>query len=456
MKIAGADDPNVKRPQPADNYIPLRPADLVRKLGDEPAVTIFEREQLRRLCELLDATIHQQYRTRLNELKAAYAPFDPDDDAAAQFSLAEDQRGSRCRELFDDFDALLTRANYRRLSRADIEQAVGSPLESGLKLQLDLELFERLEVYVRGDCQLPRRSRSWRTFWRDQERAVPGYRRLAMIFRLRERSPLTDPLDTRAAVLKLFKDIPREDIETLLPGANVRMGLFEQAQIVVPTVSGLGLTMFKLLHGAMAVTFAGIYSLIAFLGLISGAIGYGVKSVYSYLRTREKHQLCLTRHLYFQNLDNNAGVIYHLLAEAEDQEFREAILAWWLLWRGGLAGATAEQIDVAAEAWLESRCGIRVDFEVADALAKLRRYGLAHECPASGVRHHPGNSDEGPTRRHREGDASPSPESRRWNAVSIEQALAMLDRAWDEQFDYHHPSSTAANPQTPRIWRAAA
>src|SRR5262249_56133848 len=88
-------------------------------------------------------------------------------------------------------------------------------------------------------------------------------------------------------------------------------------------------------------------------------------------------QLCLTRHLYFQNLDNNAGVIYHLLAEAEEQEFREMILAWWLLWRGGLAGATAQQLDAAAENWLRKRCSLVVDFEISDALAKLYRHGLA-------------------------------------------------------------------------------
>ena len=67
---------------PRDHYIPLRPADLVRKLGDEPSVTIFEREQFRQLCQLVEATIHHEYRSRLEELKAAYAPFDPDDDAA--------------------------------------------------------------------------------------------------------------------------------------------------------------------------------------------------------------------------------------------------------------------------------------------------------------------------------------------------------------------------------------
>jgi hypothetical protein len=418
---------------PRDHYIPLRPADLVQKLGDEPTVTIFEREQFRQFCQLVAATIHHEFRSRLEELKAAYAPFDPDDDAAAQFSLTAEERKSRCGELFAEFNELLMRANYRRLSPDEIEQAIQSPTESGPRLHLDLELFERLEVYVRGHCELPRRPSvvgRLRLPLGDGTRSVPttiaAYRRLALIFRLRERSPLTDPLDTRAVVLKLFKNIPQEDLETLLPGANIRISLFEQARIVLPTLSGIGLTLFKLLKGAAAVAFAGMYGLIAFLGLIGGAIGYGVRSFYSYLRTREKHQLCLTRHVYFQNLDNNAGVIYHLLAEAEEQEFREVVLAWWLLWRGGLAGATAEQIDAAAEMWLRERCGIVADFEISDALEKLRRFGLAFESAC------------------------------RWRAVAIDEALETLDRAWDQQFDYNRPAATPRATPRPHIWREAA
>jgi hypothetical protein len=406
-----------------DHFIPLRPAELVRKLGDEASVTIFEREQFRALSELIEATIHNECRSRLSRLKADYAPFDPDDDSAGHEELTEAGRKGRCHQLFDDFDSLLMRANYRRLSRDEIERAIQSPSQNGLKLQFNLQLFERLEVYVRGNCQLLRHTRSWRRLWKDEAATVLSYRRLAIIFRLRHRSHLTDPLDTRSVVLKLFKDIPQEDIETLLPGANIRMGLFEQAKIVLPTVSGLGLTLLKLLKGAAAVAFASFYGLIAFLGVVSGAIGYAVRSFFSYLRTREKHQLCLTRNLYFQNLDNNAGVIYHLLAEAEEQEFREISLAWWLLWRGGLAGATAEQIDTAAEEWLKRRCGIQADFEIGDALEKLERLGLARQ-----------NSD-------------------RWRAVSIEEALQTLDRAWDEQFAYHSPTSSVDRP---RIWRPAA
>ncbi|MEX2176888.1 MAG: DUF3754 domain-containing protein [Pirellulaceae bacterium] len=410
-----------------EHYIPLRPADLVQKLADEPAVTIFEREQFRQLCQLLEATLHHEYRSRLDELKGAYAPFDPDSDYADQYTLTADRRASRCRRLFDRFDALLERANYRRLSREDLEHALRTPTEDGLHLQLDLAIFERLEIYARGDCQLARTCRSWRTLWRDETKLVPAYRRLAIIFRLKQQTARTHPLDTRAVVLKLFKNIPRMDVEMLLPGAHVRMGWLEQAKILLPTLSGVGLTLFKLLQGAAAVAFVSLYGLLAFLALIGGAVGYGLRSFYGYLRTREKHQLSLTRSLYFQNLDNNAGVLFHLLNEAEEQDFREVALAWWLLWRGGMQQSRERELDAAAERWLADRCQLTVDFEVRDALAKLQRLGLAERSPAG-----------------------------RWQAVSIETALTTLDRVWDKQFDYQRPDATADEVRPPRIWRAAA
>ena len=410
-----------------EHYIPLRPAEMVQKLANDPALTIFESELFRQFCRLVEATIHHEYWSRLNELKAVYAPFDPDGDSLTQPALDESERKGRCRQLFEKFDSLLERANYRRLTREDLEQALRTSSGGGLELHIDLDLFERLEIYVRGDCLLPQPRRSWRKAWRTTDAQVPSYRRLAVIFRLRQSTPLTGPLDEQAVVLKLFKNIPQMDVESLLPGANIRISWLEQAKIVLPTLSGVGLTLFKLLKGAAALTFASVYGLIAFLGLISGTVGYGLRSFYGYLHTREKYQLSLTRNLYFQNLDNNAGVLYHLFNEAEEQEFREIAICWWLLWRGGLQNARSHEIDRAAERWLAEKCKLQVDFEVSDALSKLHRLGLAHPKPNG-----------------------------RWRAVSIDEALETLDRAWDEQFAYHRPSPGHEPLTQPRIWRAAA
>jgi hypothetical protein len=437
-RAGGQDESSPAALSVREHFIPLRPAELVQKLADDPAVTIFEREQFRQLCQLIEASIHHEYRTRLEALKAAYAPFDPDGEARSAAANGSSRNATEgvpysARALFEQFDALLMRANYRRLSREELERAVREPNHTGLHLHLNLDIFERLEIYVRGDATATKTSRSWRTLWRERAEPMPIHRRLALIFRLKQATPATDPLDTRAVVLKLFKDIPRQDVETLLPGACIRIGWIEQAKIVLPTLSGVGLTLFKLLKGAAAVAFVSLYGLIAFLALVSGTVGYGIRSFHGYLRTREKHQLSLTRHLYFQNLDNNAGVIYHLLAEAEEQEFREIVLAYWLLWRGGQAGATSTQLDAAAEAWLRERCGLAVDFEISDAIDKLRRLGLAASSPLSprgrGVR------GEGATR---------------WRAANIDDALASLDRAWDECFDFREATIV------PRIWRAAA
>ena len=35
--------------------------------------------------------------------------------------------------------------------------------------------------------------------------------------------------------------------------------------------------------------------------------------------------------LYFKNLDNNAGVFHHLVDAAEEEEFKEAVLAYYFL-----------------------------------------------------------------------------------------------------------------------------
>jgi hypothetical protein len=229
--------------------------------------------------------------------------------------------------------------------------------------------------------------------------------------------------------MKLFKNIPKADLEMLLPGTRVRMSLYDQGKIWLPTVSGVTLTLIKLVTKVAATAIAGFYGMLGFLVLVAGTIGYGVKAFLGYLNTKDKYQLSLTRSLYFQNLDNNAGVFFRLLDEAEEQEFREAVLAWWVLWRqasGDSGGWTAPQIDRAAEKLLRERCGLKVDFEIQDALDKLQRLKIIESLPGE-----------------------------RWRAIEIEAALAELDRAWDNFFTYHDASQPDPKKHLLRALQAA-
>ena len=288
-----------------------------------------------------------------------------------------------------------------------MQQAVDSATACGVVLKVDYEQFEQLDVFARGDAVETKTMRSWRTWYRDVELTVPTYRRLLMAFRLRE--------DAKGTIyIKLFKNIPHGDLEKLLPGGKLAMTWFDHARVFAPTLTGLAITAYKISKGALLLAFAGVYGLLAFFGLVGGTIGYGMRSFFGYMQAKDRYRLSLTENLYYQNLDNNAGVIFRLLYDAEEQEFAEAALAYFILWHVSQGEPqTIEQLDEHTEALLaEHACG-HVDFEASDALDKLLRWHLVMDA----------------------GDGH-------YEALPIEHALAKLDTAWDAYF--HHPAETAS------------
>jgi hypothetical protein len=396
---------------PREHFLPLRKRDLISLLACDSRLDERQREQFLALCRLLDSTFHFEYHRQLESLKDAYAPFDPDAETAAVIPHSPEGRQAVLDALCRQLAELLERANFQRLSREQLEQALRAASNGGVNLHVDFDVFDRLEVYSRGDSLSRRTFRRWRRLWRPESREVRVYQRLVVLFRLREDAQRPAQADSQTVYLKLFKNIPHDDVEMLLPGCRVRMTLFDQAKIWLPTLTGLIVTLIKIAKGALLLAFAGMYGLLGFLGLVGGTIGYGVKSFLGFLRTKDKHQLNLTRSLYYGNLDNNAGVLCRLLDEAEEQELRETVLAYFLLWREAPPrGWTQDELDRAAEAWLAAVARLSVDFETDDAAAKLLRLGIADEDAAGRLR-----------------------------AVEIGEALQRLDRTWDRFFEYSPP-----------------
>ena len=299
--------------------------------------------------------------------------------------------------LFDRFGWLLGRGNFVRLAQEDIDRSVQDRSHWGLNLDLNFEIFERLEIYGRGDVIGTRFRRRLRNRMRSEAVEVPIYQRLVVIFHLRPDRKLSKYLDTQDVYIKLFKDIPKADLDMLLPGTQVKMSLFDRARILLPSLSGVAIGVAKL---ALALTLTPYLV----LGVVGGTLGYGARTVYGFLNARQKYQLNLTQSLYFQNLDNNSGAIHRLLDEAEEQENREAMLAYFFLWRDASpAGLSAEEVDGRVEAYLHEHLGGAVDFEVHDALEKLARLGVARPSAAG-----------------------------RWQALPIEVALEAMARRWTE------------------------
>ena len=106
-----------------------------------------------------------------------------------------------------------------------------------------------------------------------------------------------------------------------------------------------------------------------------------------YERLSLKYQKQVSDHVYFRNISNNAGIFDYIVGAAEEQECKEAFLAYYFL----LVASNPpdqEMLDARIEEWLSTTFGVDIDFEVDDALAKLHRLGLLKREAESSLSSH--------------------------------------------------------------------
>ena len=112
------------------------------------------------------------------------------------------------------------------------------------------------------------------------------------------------------------------------------------------------------------------------LGVGLGALGgFLFKQINKYKNRKIKFMKALSDNLYFKNLDNNAGVFYHLIDAAEEEEFKEAVVAYYFLLTTKDT-LTKKELDRRIEHWLAERWNCQIDFEIGDAVDKLQRLDL--------------------------------------------------------------------------------
>ena len=139
--------------------------------------------------------------------------------------------------------------------------------------------------------------------------------------------------------------------------------------------------------------------------------GYLVRQFSKFKNRKIQFMKALSENLYFRNLDNDAGVFHHLLDAAEEEETKEALLAYHFLRTAGTPLTPAE-LDGRIEDWFARRWDATLNFEVDDGVDKLRRLRL--------VRDDEGDDGQG-----------------RLVAVSPDEAKRRLDETWDDLFAYH-------------------
>lgn len=405
-------------------YIPFRKHDIITMCAKE--LTKDQQTSFKQLCELLASLIHFQYHGTLESLKNNYAPFDPNSDTRLINSVTNEQKAQCQRDFAKDFANVLNAANFEVITHQDLQDALNEESLFKVRLEVEFEDFEEVVFYRRGESQL---SETITSFWglRKKPLHFTNYDRVAVFIRFKDKAyfesknKLPMGFEPSSTIVKLFQNVPKADLEMLFPNSEVRMRPIDKVIIGSSALIGGAVVLVTKLGASLLLLFA----LFAFWGgfsdkvvtmtqqhFITLAIGIGVfgsfvfKEWSKFKNRKIKFMKALSDNLYFKNLDNNAGVFHTLIDAAEEEDIKEALLAYTFLLKSK-NGLSAHALDEQIEMWFKSKYQCELDFEISDALEKLERMHLV-TCTNT-----------------------------LYNAVNLERAKAILDERWDSLFQYN-------------------
>lgn len=343
--------------------------------------------------------------------------------------------------------ALALAANFTEIETGDLDRAFTEHSLMKVRLAVDLEVVGKIMLFRRGESIMRRRVPVWLGL-RRKTIEFTGYAKVLVYATFKDADHFAGtnldrlPFRPGSTIVKLFQNVPRDDLEMVFPNVQVRMRLIDKLLIGIPAaISGIIVIVTKLLTSLVL-----LLLLLAFwvgmsekpveidqTALVSIGVGlaafggYAVRQVTKFKNRKIVFMKALSENLYFRNLDNDAGVFYHLLDAAEEAECIEAVLAYHFL-RAAASPLTPAELDRRVEDWLAKRWDARVDFEVHDGLRKLRELFLVVEDEHS-----------------------------RLTAVDLTEAKRRMDEVWDSQFDCSdHPHDGAAAPAEHRRVQPAA
>ena len=380
-----------------EHFIPVRKIDVIDALIKHGALGA-DRDNFRRFCQLLGAIQHYEYHEQLDRLHDDYFYFAPESTAHAHAGAGTLKRAYR--DLIEGLTKVLHDANFIEVSRDEIERSQREDSIVRVKLHVPVDNYRDIRFFRRGHHQETVEIKTWFGF-RTRQAEFKVYDDIVMLVTVKEAAPALanskkkkkkppkPKLRPGAVLLKYFHNIASADLNALFPDVKVVMSWRDQLVIGVPALI-TGVPILLKLASTVTVLFliAGFYlgyassvrdeewagALAAISGL--GALGgFAVTQWMKFQRQTLIHQKALSDNVYYRNVNNNAGVFDTLIGEAEEQECKEALLAYYfLLEPNGID--THDALDQHAETWLKKTFSVDVDLQTNDALAKLDRLGL--------------------------------------------------------------------------------
>lgn len=397
------------------HFIPIRKRALSQALGQWAGPSKLDPAGLERLSALLAAIIHHEAYAELEALRDGYADLAPGGGGAQPEAFAH---------LVANLETVMAQANFEEIPPEEMDACDRETKEQPVRTKAPKWHYEMVRFFRRGQHTETEIVKPWHRLSK-RTRPVDVYDDVVVFVRFRQddpskrrQRPLPEGVAPGSILIKSFINIPVRDICMLYPDLRIRMtradalllggpALLGAVPILLNIVPALGVVLVLaggLLGYTGAVTDSALKAAVGAFAVLAGAGAFMVRQYSNYAFKRLKYQKRVADSLYYRNASNHAGVFETLVGQAEDQDFKEAILAYVFLAVEGTK--TKENLDAAIEAWLRKQARTDIDFEIGDALAKLERLGLVTRT--------------GPF----------------LSAAPLPNALAALDAHWDNLYDY--------------------
>jgi hypothetical protein len=404
-----------------ENYIPFSKEILLEKQLEQSYTNEADATNFKRLFHILEHYFHYEGFGLNQQLKLNYAHFDPD--------RLPEERGmyankSNLKVYNAIFQKVLARGNFEKIEDEVLHKAINTSDLVGLNLHIDFEDYDEYYLYARGLTKTKEQVKKW-FFWK-KEVEIEYYDRVVLYLHykdtayFKEKKITTDKqhFDPNSIVLKIFKRVPKNDLETIFPNAEPKMSLTDKLLLWIPAVGGgVPILSTKVVPALIKISEAYKAGQLSHLQglkntLIQSSVALGILGLYlfrqykGYVNKKNNFQKMLTDSLYFKNLGNNGGVFHSLIDASEEEEMKETMLAYSFLLQNNQP-TSAEVLDQQIESWFEQEFKCPLDFDVKDALAKLQHIGLAVE------------------------------HTNHWTVLPMEKALKRVDEIWDGIFEYN-------------------
>lgn len=384
-----------------ERFIPVTRNALMDRLTLDHAWKPGQAKEARRFFRFLDYWRQQQYHAMLLDLEQTYETFSPDTDLLITRQFSKSDREILKRRVVNGVEGLLQRANFERIDPQDVSFILTRETHYGLDLHVDMDAFEDILIYYRGASNKKYERRRLQRFMRKEEFDVPVFNRLFILFKLKPFDTRVDEmmrkkgLDRETAekkvkklranlppgisddniYLKLFKNIPRTDIEMVFPNTEVRFRMMDKLRLGISAGGGLGMG---------AVGAAGKIALLTTNPIAAAGAAVGLGSVafrqaMGFMNQKQRYMVVMAQNLYFHTMADNRGVILKVAARGCEEDIKEEMLLYSVLAKEPANRSDLPAVDAAIEHYLTRAFGVAVDFDISDALDRLIRDGIVQE-----------------------------------------------------------------------------